>query len=145
MEITLDIIGGDPAMKMQDEFMHACDVFEKGKRLGEVMAMSVSANKNTNNNKTDDPNPDPTLDETLEKICQHVKDTFTKAGGFALFVAVREIDGKRCLTPHACFEEGIQTISNGNKFGLFKNYLEILGYKAETDEHMHVIKVECAG
>jgi hypothetical protein len=119
--IILDVICGDKMMKLQNNFMHACDVFEKGKHLGQHLQLEATGNPN------------------MEKLCENVKNAYEQASeGYVLFIAIRTIDGERCKEPQAIFNKGIQTISDGSNFGLFKNILKQLGYEAETNEYMMV-------
>jgi len=126
--ITLDVFGGDKMIRMQDNFMHACDVFEKGKHYVSYFQMQVKGE------------PD------MEKVCENAKNAFEQAtGGYVVFIAIRDVDGMRCDQPRAVFKEGVQSLSmmrgGSLKWGLFRDILGDLGYKAETNEHMMVQSV----
>jgi hypothetical protein len=113
--------------KFQNDFMHAGDVFEKGKQLAKFFQAEIKG----------DPN--------LDMVCENFKNAMDRAGGYSVFVAIRSVDGERCTEPRAYIMEGVQTISmeqNGSLgWGLFKDMLETLGYTVETNEHMVVEKV----
>jgi hypothetical protein len=122
--IILDVFGGDKMMKNQNEFMHAGDVFEKGKELAQYFQIVITGNPN------------------LNKICFNLRDAYHKADGYVLFAAINSIDGKRTKDPKPYIKEGIQTLSIEQKgtlsWNLFKNILEQLGYNVETNQYMMV-------
>jgi hypothetical protein len=123
-EVVLDIFYGTKEAKGINELMHALDVFEAGKRLALFERLTVSGNPDVN------------------KLPDNIKKSYEKAGGYVLFVAVRTIDGKKPKKLSAWFQDGIQSISDGNKWGLFKDLLEQLGYEVGTDEHMRVTTIK---
>lgn len=118
--IILDVIHGDHKL---NAFMHASDVFEDGKQLGEHMTFEVKGT------------PD------LDKLCVNMKELFEKADRNVSFVAIRTIDGVR-VEPKAYFRLNTQSISDGQRFGLFKEMLEQIGYKVETTKFMQVTSVK---
>lgn len=118
--IILDVIHGDHKL---NAFMHASDVFEDGKQLGEHMTFEVKGT------------PD------LDKLCVNMKELFEKADRNVSFVAIRTIDGVR-VEPKAYFRPNTQSISDGHRFGLFKEMLEQIGYKVETTKFMQVTSVK---
>lgn len=122
--IILDVIGGDKMDKMRNNFMHAVDVFEEGKHLARLFQMEVTGNPN------------------LDKLCENIKNVYEKASeGYVLFVAIRSIDNIRCKESQIFLKEGIQSISNGYKWSLFRNILLDMGYNPKTNEHMIVESV----
>jgi regulator of RNase E activity RraA len=126
--VTLDVFGGDKMIKMQNDFMHASDVFERGKQLVKYFQMEIRG------------------DPDMQKLCENAKNAFEKGTeGYVVFIAIRDVDGVRCDNPRAVFKEGVQTLSmerdSGLKWGLFKDILGQLGYKTETNEFMMVQSV----
>lgn len=126
MEIEIDFLGGNTQAKFMNEFMHCGDVFEKGKQLAIHDRFIVTGNDSID----------------LEKLCERVANAYEQAGGYAVFVGIRSIDNKPVGNSHAWFMKDVQSISIGTKWGLFKDILNQLGYKAETDEHMKVVSVQ---
>lgn len=118
--IILDVIHGEDKL---NKFMHACDMFEDGKQLGEHMRFEVKGN------------PD------LDKLSVNMKELFEKADRNVSFVGIRTIDGVR-VEPKAYFRPNTQSISDGHNFGLFKEMLEQLGYQVETTKFMQVTSVK---
>jgi hypothetical protein len=126
--IVLDMIGGTHHDKLVDQFMHMGDVFEKGKRFGTHCEIVITCSN------------DPTA-EQLIMICKQIKAAMESEKGYVLFIAVKSVNGKRIEDPQAIIEEGIQTISDGKKWGLFRDHLLVRGYQAETNEFMCVTKI----
>lgn len=127
-EIVLDVFGGDKMLKLQNNFMHCGDVFEKGKHLSEHFKITITGKPN------------------LDKLCENFKNSFEKASeGYILFVAIRSINGERCKEPKAYIKEGIQTLSmvqNGELgWSLFRDILSQLGYEVKTNQYMMVESV----
>lgn len=115
--VQVDIIHGD---KVRDDFMHACDIFEKGKILADYESYEVSGE------------PD------LDKLTETMQKTFEQAGRVVAFVSIRTIDGVKNTKYPAYIKPEVQTISNGRSFGLFHKMLKQLGYTVETDEYVKV-------
>lgn len=119
MKIYVDIIHGD---KKRDAFMHACDVFENSKVLGDYDALVVTAEE----------------DAKLDELCDNLKDAYEKCGRIVSFVSIKRVDDtftndyKRYIRPET------SAISNGNNWGLFRDVLKKIGYEAETNENMRV-------
>lgn len=126
MEIEIDFLGGNKQAKFMNEFMHCGDVFESGKQLAIHDRFTVMGNDCVN----------------LEKLCERIANAYEQAGGYAVFVGIRSIDDKSVDNSYAWFMKDVQSISMGKKWGLFKDILEQLGYKVETDEHMRVISIQ---
>jgi hypothetical protein len=125
----LDVFGGNSMMKLQNELMHAADVFENGKQFADFSQVEIVSHGLPN----------------TAIICTSLKNSYERAGGYVLFAAIRSVDGKRCEEPKAYIQNGIQTITmlqNGELgWALFKDLLEHLEYEVETDEFMHVESV----
>ena len=129
MEIIIDFLGGDKQAKFMNEFMHAGDVFEPGKQFAIHERFTVTGNDSVN----------------LEKLCERVADAYKKADGYAVFVGIRTIDGKRPENSYAWFMKGVQSISMKQKslgWATFKSILEQLGYEVETDDSLIVTKIK---
>lgn len=126
--VVLDMIGGTKFDKQREAFMHYADIFDPGKRLGKKSRLVLKT--------AIYPTP-----EQLDIICENIKKAILSVDGYVLFIAVRHIDGLRLKDPRAIIEQGVQTISDGKKWGVFKDYLLQMGYLAETNEFMVVTKV----
>ena len=122
--IVMDILFGDKMANKINGFMHAADMFEAGKQFALFERVVV----------TGEPN--------IEKLPTNMRDAYEKAGGYLIFASVRTIDGNKPEKTITWFKEGVQSISNGEKWRTFKEVLAKLGYDAETDEHMHVTKIK---
>ena len=127
-EIEIDFLGGNITAKFINQMMHAMDVFKEGKQIATHDRFIVTGN------------PD------LSKLCERIANAYKKAGGYAVFVGIRKINGKRVNNPHAWFMNGVQTISmkQENKplgWALFKDILAQLDYTTKTDKNMRVIAV----
>jgi hypothetical protein len=119
-KIILDVVHGDAKM---NAFMHAADVFEYGKQLGELQSFEVAG------------------DPDLDKLSENIKELFEKVDRNVSFVGIRTIDGVR-VEPRPYIRPDTQSISDGHNFGLFKELLEALGYKVETTQYMQVTTVK---
>lgn len=121
MKIIVDIIYGD---KAQNEFMHHCDVFESSKQLGRYEQIEISGEEGVD----------------IDNITTNLKHAYEQFGRNVIFVSVRQVgptltnDYERYIMPN------VSTISSGKKWGLFKDGLERMGYKVETNERMQVTK-----
>lgn len=128
LEIVVDILGGNKIAKFTNEMMHTADVFEKGKQLATHESLIIKGS------------PD------LSKLCEVIKGSWEKAGGYVVFVGIRTVDGKRPDNSYSYFMENVQSISMKQKnrplgWALFKDILSQLGYEAEVDKNMRVIKI----
>lgn len=119
-KIIIDVVHGDTKI---NAFMHAADVFESGKQLGEHQTIEVTG------------------DPDLEKLSLNLKETFEKADRNVSFIGIRTVDGVR-VEPRPYIRPNTQSISDGHNFGLFKNLLESLGYQVETTQYMHVTSIK---
>jgi|GEM_PF-2895942 len=122
-QVSFDIIQGD---KKVNDFMHAADVFEKGKQLGEYQNMNFEITGQG----------EPDWQEAVDKIFENSIEKFN-----VLFVSIREINGKNPEKPYLKFKEGVQSVSDGKQWGLFSDCLNQLGYQCETNETMHVTSI----
>lgn len=122
MKIEIDLLGGNTKAKFMNNFMHWGDVFEEGKQLAVHERFTVVGNDCVD----------------LEKLCERIANAYEQAGGYAVFVGIRKIDNKRVDCSNAWFLKDVHSISMGNKWGLFKDILNHLGYIVETDENMRV-------
>lgn len=126
--IILDFFGGHEMIRKQNLFMHTADVFEAGKQLAIHERIIVDG-----------------VDVKLDKLCENYAKAVIEAGGHAVFVGIRTINGIKPETRINWFRERTQSISipeDGDlKWGTFKDLLTQLGYEAKTDQNMHVIEV----
>jgi len=121
MKVTLDIFEGDSTL---NAFMHASDVFEKGKQLAEASQLEFDIEV--------DGEPD------MDKIIENVKTVYETNKRNVIFLSIREVDGKKVNHYPLYLKAGVQSISDGHKFGLFKDWLEHIGYETRTNEFMVV-------
>jgi hypothetical protein len=118
--IVLDVICGD---KRINQFMHYGDVFESGKQYGEYAEITIEGEPN------------------LDKLPENIRTSLEAVGQDVLFVSIATIDGIAPKKDYIFFKPGIQTISLGKKYSLFKDVLSVLGYNSITDKQMYVIKI----
>ena len=121
-------MGGDQTAKFTNQLIHAADVFENGKQFATHDRFIVTGN------------PD------LPKLCERIATAYEQAGGYAVFVGIRKINGKRVDNPYAYFMSGVQSISMKQeneplRWALFGDILAQLDYNAKTDENMMVVAV----
>lgn len=128
MKIEFDFLGGTQRAKFINEMMHSFDLFSAGKQFvsyekGSIIAMG---------------------DPDLNKFCENMAMATEKAGGYAVFIAIRKVDGKRVNLPH-WWMKSIHSVSmdqgDGLQWGLFKDIPEQLDYTVEVDEQMNVVSV----
>jgi hypothetical protein len=127
-KIEIDFLGGDKKAKLINHLMHAADTFERGKQLAIHERYIVTGN------------PD------LPKLCERIATAYEQAGGYAIFVGIRKVNGKRAVNPYAWFMSGVQSISMQQKnkplgWALFRDILAQIGYNSKTDENMRVVAV----
>lgn len=118
MDIHFDLIYGHKRMQ---SLMRALDLTDKDKKLfGSCYTLTFDAKEKL-------------LKEEIEEVIEAVKESLIGAGAEIAFI------GFRSLTIEAVYiRENIQTISNGEKWGLFKDVLEQLGYTVTTSSNMCV-------
>ncbi len=125
MKIEIDFLGGDKSAKMKNEFMHVADMFPKSKQYAMHERLVFTGE------------PD------LTKLCERFANSCKESGGYAVFVGIRKIDGKRVDSPNSWFMKGVNQISmeqNGTlSWGLFKDILTQLNYTVTVDEYQNVI------
>lgn len=129
MKVVFDTFGATERLEWQNHFLHTADVFEPGKRLVEFERHEIER--------------DHEID--MGKAVDSVRAAFVAAGGAAVFVGVRSVDGVR-PSPAVCWvAEGVQSLSlvqDGKpKWGLFADALTQLGYTVHTDRQMRVVSV----
>lgn len=136
VEIEIDFLGGDKNLKLMNDMMHAVNMFEKGKQLAIHNRFSITGEIKQNLFGPEDPE--------LNEICAKIANAFVKSDGYAVFVGIRSVNGKR-VEPRAWFMPEIQSISmhqNGELgWALFKDILSHLEYTVQTDQQMRVISV----
>lgn len=123
MKIKIDIIYGDAK---HNHMMHAFDVFENSKQLATHDALIVEAKEGVK----------------LHELTTNIKNSFEASGQNVIFVSIRQVGPTMTNDYDRYIKPGVSSLSNGHKWGLFKNNLESLGYKVETDKHMRVTDVE---
>lgn len=129
--ITIDFLGGYSKMQtMQNEFMHAADVFEQSKEL--VMHDRTTL-------ITSD------LEKTLASLHENYKKSVEQVGGYVIFIGICHVNGKEYKDTNCFFKEGVRSVSMLQKgtlgWGVFKDILTKLGYDVVTTNDMKVIKV----
>ena len=126
MKIRFDAIYGD---KQINEFMHACDVFEKGKQLADYKPFTVilSFEKGREN-----PN-----DENIMKIFDGFIQVTSKTYNLVFF-AITIIDGKPTNRFKPYIKKDVQSITTGYDWGMFNKLLETIGYEVEHTQFMQV-------
>lgn len=125
IKVKIDVIMGK---KIMNNFMHACDMFENSKQLGEYEQMVVSG--------------EPGMD--MKNLTRNLKDALEQSGMNVVFVSIRQVgptltnDFDRYIMP------GVSAITNGHNWGMFHKLLKGLGYEVETDQQMKVMSVKLA-
>lgn len=79
--------------------------------------------------------------ESLTDILNTIKDGLEKGKQNVIFIGIRSVDNKLPENPVVYIKLGVQTISNGENFTLFRNILLKLGYDVQTNEYMTVLSV----
>ncbi len=123
IEVILDVFTSNA---LQNDFMHASDVFEQSKQLASHDFVKISGTPEMN----------------FEKMAETVVNAYKEAGQNVVFVCIRMIDGVWCNKYPAYLMQGVNSISNGNQWGLFKDMLETLGYHVEYNERMQVLSAK---
>lgn len=123
MKIIIDAIVGE---KKRNDFMHACDVFESFKHLGEYMCLKATASEGF------------VPSEFIEKV----KKQFESGDVNVIFISIKSIDGTLNKDYPPYIKPGVSSISNGHQFGLFDNMLKSLGYTVETDQSRKVLSAK---
>lgn len=122
MKVELEYLGGDKLASFTDGLLHACDLFNSSKRFVIYDRLTIHGT------------PD------LDKLCERVASCLKEVGGYAVFVAIRKVDGKRGNWP-IWFERDINSIAMAQGWTLFRDILQQLDYNVETDESMKVIAI----
>lgn len=125
MKIVLDVLSGS---KIMNQLMHSADVFENSKQLADKYSQYGA---------------DSVKEEQLDTLCELTKKQLEKDKSLnVVFVGIYSIDGKRQTNPRAYIMPGVNSISTGNKWGVFSSVLNKMGYECETDEHACVTSVK---
>ena len=135
IKLNIDIIS---AYRIQNEFMHFCDVFEKGKQLGEHERLNLIITYKKNMKVEN-----RTSKDYFNKLIIDLKNAFSKAGAKNIvFLNIISINNKTVdfLKPYILPD--VQTISNGHQFVMFHQLLEQIGYEVKTNKYMAVTKVK---
>jgi hypothetical protein len=119
MKIRLDVISSD---KRINDFMHAADVFEQGKQLGKYECMEVTG----------------TAEINIFNLINVLKNALENCDKNVVFIGIRSIDDLIFNFPAPYIMKDVQSISDGSKWGLFRDQLIRLGYEVETDQFMRV-------
>lgn len=129
IKADVDFLGGNRQTRFMDEFMHAADMIEPGKKYVCYEQYSIECSEIS----------------MLEDFCGKFARAHNDAGGHAVFVGIRSIDGKKPEKPLVWFAEGVHSLSmlqdGKHGWGLFKDILTQLGYEATTDDRMRVISI----
>ena len=116
IKIKVDIISQDRKMNV---LMRAFDVFEESKKFGTPWAIEIEYK----------PGRKPNYKQLLKKTQKSIE----QMDHLVFFIGFRNVkDAPSFVAP------GINQISNGTHFMLFKDLLNMLGYEAETDQNMKV-------
>lgn len=130
VKFKVDFLGGTRHTKMMNDMMHAFDVFEPGKQYVDYTMYPLETSDTS----------------MLEWFCEKFARAMEASGGYAVFVGIRSIAGEVPQKPHVWFMDGIHSLSMTQEgkhgWGLFKDVLAQLGYKATTDSRMRVTSIE---
>ena len=117
MNVIIDAIYGS---KVKNDFMHACDMFENFKQLGEYGQFKVSGK------------PD------MKKLIINFKESLEKCGINVVFLSIRQVGLKLTNKYDNYIKPGTASITDGNNWGMFHSVLKDLGYEVKTDDRMRV-------
>lgn len=106
-----------------DRLMHAVDMFEPFKRIGDMRKMTLYREKFEGFN--------PLV--VIESILRSSKQSKTEV----FFIGFPEI-----LDAPVFLEPGISVLSSGKKWWMFEEMLDSWGYDTVTDEHRRVLAAE---
>ena len=112
-------------LKKLTTFMRACDVFEKGKFIGNTYTFTVTFDDDVEINQ-----------ELIQKTIQKLASTPMEHGEL-MFVTLNSHLIKH--TPY--FNPEGRILSTGSKWTLMADFIKNLGYKVETDENMYLKSV----
>jgi len=131
--ITIDILGVFSKIEvLQNEFMHAVDLFSNSKQLASHIRIVIT---------TTNPNISTGL------IQKNIKKIIESQGGYVLFIGICHVNGKKYDDQNYYLKKGINILSMINEktkqlgWTTFKDVLNQLGYKVETTQDMKVIKI----
>lgn len=121
--IVFDIIHGS---RIQNDFMHAGDVYEKGKQLGNYEPYRLKY-------------AGAPTDDNLISLQKLLKDAFEAVGQHIIFLSIIH-DGIKYINHIPPYiKPDVQTISTGHHWILFRDMLTSLGYEVTTTEYMQVL------
>jgi len=129
MKIIFDLIAGDDQL---NGFMHACDVFEAGKHLGDHIQFVADFEQKKEE------------DIDIPRVIEGMKDAVRKGDqkSNVIFLSVRQIDGVKTNKYPPYIKEGVQSISDGEKWGMFHEMLDRIGYDVEHTQFMQVTEAK---
>ena len=116
IKVVVDIISQDRKMNV---LMRAFDVFEEAKKFGTPWAMEIKYKPGSKPN--------------YKKLLKNTQKAIEKMDHLVFFIGFRNVKDAPCFVA-----TGINQISNGKTFMLFKDLLNMMGYEAETDQNMRV-------
>jgi Fic family protein len=103
-----------------NKLMHAADVFESFKQLGEFYTLEITGE------------PD------LDFLCENMRKTLEESGKSVTFASIVKVDGVPTNKYPYYLKPGVASISNGHQWALFKDLLNQRGFDVETDNTMKV-------
>jgi hypothetical protein len=125
-KIIMDALYGDAKL---NHLMHATDVFESFKQLATYRELTLDVTFN-----------DDEI-ERAQKTIDHVVNALKSTNMNVVFVSIRTIDNTP-VKMNNYIMPNISVISSGNKWFMFNEFLNKIGYRVETNEHMQVLSAE---
>lgn len=120
MKLYFDVIYSN---KLLNDLMIAMDLFDQGKKnLGDVKQVVITISQEIVHK------------HQIDQLIRGMVRIWSEEGKNIVFIGYRSLEFSSIH-----IKPGIQTISDGNKYGLFKDILTTLGYKVETTDIMEVI------
>lgn len=130
MTIIFDMFYGD---KRLNEFMHAFDAFESGKQLATYHPFKIEI--------TPKMGEEGKVKENIPKIFDHLMENTAKEYNL-VFLSIRSVDDVPTNEYPIYLKEGVQTISDGEKWGIFHKMLKRLGYDVKHSKRMEVTEAK---
>lgn len=130
MKLTYDMFYGD---RQLNAFMHAADVFEKGKQLANFQRFDMEFELEEDSRVA--------TSEDIQKIFDHLREATTKEYNL-VFLSIRAVDGVATNEFEPYIKEGVQSISDGKGWGMFHEMLKRIGYDVEHTQFMQVTKAK---
>lgn len=120
MKIVFDIVY---SLRTLQSFMEACDMTDRGKKqFSQTYTLTFEMEEGTEVTK-----------EGVDEMMSETKKSIEQNKGNVVFIGFRSLRIQSIY-----IKEGIQTISNGQGWCLFKDLLEKLGYEVTTTKNMEV-------